>query len=134
MILNVDITATKNVNGGTIAQATLILAQGELTNLQLIIPTGHVGLTRTVFFYQGHQIWPLVTGSFRGNGSHIIVNPKLQIDTQPRELTIQLTNFDDSYVHTVYAIIEVDTQSGEGISVTDLIELGINTRLEDVRK
>ena len=125
MILNVDVTALKKITSATIGLKSLTLPKGELTNIQLIIPSGHVGLTLTKFFYQGHQIWPLVTGSFRGNDTLITINPKLQINEQPRELLIQLINNDDTFTHTVYVIVEIDTQSNKGISINDLLSLGL---------
>ena len=125
MILNDTITALKLNIIPTTKQKTFILPKGKLNDLQLIIPTGHVGLTETVFYYQGHQIFPLISGNFKGNGTHIKINPGLRIDTQPRELKVILTNYDDTYEHSIYVILEIDTTSNEGLSIQELISLSM---------
>lgn len=79
-----------------------------IEEVTLIHPAGCVGLVGTWFLYQSHQLYPFNAGArFKGNGASIPFKPKTEITEPPFQLTMLSFNDDDTYAHTVYAIIEV---------------------------
>ena len=124
MILWKEVTANLASGTPTIASIQFDLPKGVITKLDVTIPLGHVGLTETRIFYQAYQVFPLVSGAFRGDASYISFHPNLVLDDPPREMIIQVTNRDDTFNHTVYVMIEIDTKLALGVTLSELLQLG----------
>lgn len=90
-----------------------------VSRVELTFPDGCAGLVGVRFCYQTRQLWPAnPEGWFRGNGQTVIFQPMTRVDEEPAQLFMQAYNLDDTFEHTVFAVIGADF---EGASMSDLI-------------
>jgi len=90
------------------AKQAVAISPCIITQVTIVQPEGCVGLVGTWFMYQSHQLYPFNAGAkFKANGAPIIFRPNTEIAEPPYELTMLCFNEDDTYPHTVYALIEV---------------------------
>ena len=95
------------------ASVDIVITPMTVKSVELTFPSGCVGLVGVWFRYQDQQIWPIAPKSrFRGNDQSIKFNPNVELLEPPFLLTMYGINEDDTYQHTVYAVIDVDFPGG----------------------
>lgn len=81
----------------------LVLTYGVITDVNIYIPRGHVGLARLQLFYHDHQLYPLSSGeSYRGNETTIAFAEYQPIVVEPFELKARGWNLDDTFAHSFF--------------------------------
>ncbi len=81
--------------------------------VELTFPSGCVGLVGVWLEYQDRQIWPDNPGArFRGNDQAIKFAPSIELEEPPFIITFRGINDDDTFAHTVYAVIDVEYPGG----------------------
>ncbi len=84
------------------------ITYGEITDVLIYIPRGHVGLATLKILYHEHQIYPNNHGGvYRGNETSIPFRDNQEIHTAPFELKAVGTNEDTAYDHTFYVGLAV---------------------------
>ena len=95
------------------ASVTIPILPLTVKTVELTFPSGCAGLVGVWFEYQDRQIWPDNPGSrFRGNDQAIRFSPAVELQEPPFEIVVRAINEDDTYAHTVYAIIDVEYPGG----------------------
>lgn len=85
---------------------TLTVPDTRLTRVEVIIPSGHVGLTGLALFYSGTQILP-----WEGNDSWIIGEDDrltFPIDVNVTDELLAVSYNDDIYMHSHYLRLKLD--------------------------
>ena len=104
------------------AVTTAKLVPGIVTEVELLFPAGHTGLTHVVIYYHERQIFPTSPEqSFCGDDHLITFDEQFAVIEPPYELVVYGWNDDEYYDHTVYVDITVrelyTTQSSEATYV-----------------
>ena len=87
---------------------TIKTAPGIVTEVELLFPAGHAGLTHVAIFYHERQIFPTSPEqSFCGDDHLITFNEQFAVIELPYELVVYGWNDDDTYAHTVYIDLTV---------------------------
>lgn len=109
MAYEAEITVPANTPESAPASDVLYIARCVIRRLEITFPTGCVGLVGVRFKYQTRQLWPCNPERwFHGNGQTVTLEPNLKIDEEPFQMTIEAHNLDDTFAHTVYAVIDPD--------------------------
>jgi len=91
------------------AWSILDLAYGYITEVELLFPAGHAGLTYVQIYYQSRQVFPLTPGeAFRGDDHVIQFDEKFPIDEVPHEVMVVGWAPDATLNHTVFVDITVE--------------------------
>ena len=101
---------------------TIKTAPGIVTEVELLFPAGHAGLTHVVIYYHERQIFPTSPEqSFCGDDHLITFDEQFAVIELPYELVVYGWNDDEYYDYTVYVDITVrelyTTQSSEATYV-----------------
>ena len=95
------------------ASVEIGITPAKITSVELTFPSGCVGLVGAWFTYQDQQIWPITPKTrFRGNDQQILFRPNIDLLEPPHTLTLWGINEDDTFPHTVYAVIDVEFPGG----------------------
>jgi hypothetical protein len=109
MAYYVEIETPANTPVASPVVETLKMAPGKVRRVQILHPTGCVGLVGVRFLYFEHQVWPEnPDGWFTGNGSPITFEPGLAIGDSPFELDVEVYNLDDTFAHAPGVMIDMD--------------------------
>ena len=101
---------TTDNTADNIASSVIELCYGDITEVWVFFPHGHVGLTHLQIFHQERQIFPLTPGeSFRGDGFAILITTRWPIHEVPHSVELRGWTEDDTYTHTIYVEISVST-------------------------
>ena len=88
--------------------AVVKVVPGIITEVELLFPAGHAGLTHVAIFYHERQIFPTSPEqSFCGDDHLITFNEQFAIIELPYELVVYGWNDDELYSHTVYVDLTV---------------------------
>lgn len=91
------------------AWTILDLTYGHVTEVELLFPAGHAGLTYVQIYYQSRQVFPLTPGeAFRGDDHVIQFDERFPIDEVPHEMMIVGWAPSATLNHTVYVDITVE--------------------------
>lgn len=103
------LTIPAGTTEGDPAWTILDLAYGYITEVELLFPAGHAGLTYVQIYYQSRQVFPLTPGeAFRGDDHVIQFDEKFPIDEVPHEMMIVGWAPSATLNHTVYVDITVE--------------------------
>jgi len=81
---------------------------GTISQVFVLFPPGHAGLTHLQIFYQTRQIFPTTPGeSFSGDDTQYIFSEKWPVFEAPHELLLRAWNEDTEYEHTIYVQLSV---------------------------
>ncbi len=95
------------------AQSSIEMPPTLVDRVELTFPSGCVGLVGVRFQFQGRVIWPYnPDGWYLGNDQTVIFSPNIELVDQPSTLTIEGYNDDDTFLHNVYVIIDVEFKGG----------------------
>jgi len=79
----------------------LEISPGVIHRVQVVFPTGCVGLVHVQVWYEEHQLYPSNPGgSFTGDGVLIEFRDFFEITQKPYRLKLVGWNLDDTYQHT----------------------------------
>ena len=95
----------------------LEVCQGIISQVFVLFPPGHAGLTHVQVFYQTRQIFPSTPGeSFTGDDTQYTFSERWPITEAPHELLLRAWNEDTEYDHTIY--VELSLLAPEVIVTT----------------
>lgn len=81
---------------------------GTISQVFVLFPPGHAGLTHLQILYQTRQIFPTSPGeAFVGDDTQYEFSERWPIFESPHELLLRVWNDDDTYDHTVYVELSV---------------------------
>jgi len=110
--------------GGDPAWTFLPLEYGYITEVEILFPAGHAGLTYVQMFYQSRQIFPLTPGSaFRGDDHQIRFNERFPILEVPHEILVVGWAPESTLVHTVYVGITMEAPPPVSVGGVEYIPL-----------
>ncbi|MBA7568657.1 hypothetical protein ES708_10391 [subsurface metagenome] len=90
------------------ALADLDLCAGVISEVEILFPAGHSGLTYLQIWYLGRQIFPTSPGAtFRGDGSVIEFGEQWVIQEVPHRLQLRGWAPDAELPHTIFVGISV---------------------------
>jgi hypothetical protein len=91
------------------ATSTIEVAAGTITEVEILFPAGHAGLTYLAIWYQERQIFPTTPGqAFRGD-DHVIEMPERRVIREvPLRLELRGWSPDATLDHTVYVDVTVE--------------------------
>lgn len=123
-----------NTPAATPQSTTWTLERGAVERMDVVIPSGHVGLTGVAFSWGGRQIIPYEGGEWiTGNDDEVTV--ELDFDLSARALTVLTYNTDDTFGHShhlrayIVDLERVPEGLGVGGGFVPAPELGIPTEL-----
>lgn len=95
------ITVPKNTSSEAPEKFELVIQFGVIHRIEIIIPTGHAGLTGVRLLRGLHQIAP-TSGSewFLGDDVHLSYAEFVEIDDTPFSISVEAYNEDDTYAHS----------------------------------
>jgi hypothetical protein len=89
-------------------EETLKVCFGTISQVFVLFPPGHAGLTHLQIFYQTRQIFPTTAGeSFTGDDTQYVFSERWPIFEAPHELLLRAWNDDDTHEHTIYVELSV---------------------------
>jgi len=81
---------------------------GHITQVSILFPPGHAGLTHLQIFHQTRQIFPSTPGeSFVGDDTQHVFAERWPIFEAPHRLMLRAWNDDTENPHTIYVDISV---------------------------
>ena len=105
----VELAIPANTPDTAPAVQEISLAPGVIRTVEILHPTGCVGLAGVRFKSASTQLWPLNPGGwYIGNGSPIVFHPNLAIVKNGVLVEAQGYNDDDTFAHAVTVMIDVD--------------------------
>lgn len=96
-----EILVPKNTQSETPQKSELEIQFGVIHRIQVVIPSGHGGLTGIHILQGLHQIAP-TSGSewFSGDDLVIEYDEFIEVESTPFSLSVEAYNTDDTYAHT----------------------------------
>lgn len=81
---------------------------GTISQVFILFPPGHAGLTHLQIFYQTRQIFPTTPGeSFSGDDTQYAFSERWPIFEAPHELLLRAWNEDTEHEHTIIVELSV---------------------------
>lgn len=81
---------------------------GTISQVFVLFPPGHAGLTHLQIFYQTRQIFPSTPGeSFTGDDTQYVFDERWPIFETPHELLLRAWNEDTEHEHTIIVELSV---------------------------
>lgn len=97
------------------ASVVLDLEYGYITEVEILFPAGHAGLTYIQIYHQSRLIFPLTSGqAFRGDDLVVQFDERFPILEVPYSVQVVGWAPDSTLVHTVYVGISVAAPVGVG--------------------
>lgn len=98
------------------ASVVLDLEYGEITEVEVLFPAGHAGLTYIQIYHQSRLIFPLTPGqAFQGDDLVVQFDEQFPILEVPYSVQIVGWAPNSTLVHTVYVGISVSVPLGAGL-------------------
>lgn len=104
----------------------IAVVEGILSNLQILFPSGHAGLTHLRIMDGEQQIIPTNLGEyFVGDNVLISFSPDQQVMGQDIPIGLVGFNEDDTFPHTVYVYMQIDaTTTSPSAIVARILRIG----------
>jgi len=126
------LTIPPNTGKDNPKEAKITLEGDILTEITIIIPPGHAGLTGLAIFYGIEQLAPLPSGEwFIGDNERISWVERWEIPEGEAEIIIRGYNEDDTYPHSFICRFEVEPE--EVVKVQQQILEEIKALREEIR-
>lgn len=109
------------------------LIKGIVTNIKIIIPPGHVGLTGLSLYNSSRQIFPVSRNEWvRGNNIFIEERQNLLLISNDNIVSFYLYNKDDTYEHTF--TVYLNMEDFEPVTIFDKINENVHDILGAITK
>jgi len=126
------LTIPPNTSKDNPKEAKITLEGDILTEVTIVIPPGHAGLTGIALFYGIEQIAPLPSGEWLiGDNQVIPWVERWEIPEGKAEITLRGYNEDDTYEHSFICRLEVEPR--EVVEVQQQILEEIKALREEIR-
>ena len=90
------------------ALADLAVCAGVISEVEILFPAGHAGLTYLQIWYLGRQIFPTSEGAtFRGDDNVIQFTEQWVIQEVPHILTLHAWAPDAELIHTIFVEVSI---------------------------
>jgi hypothetical protein len=108
MRYSASVTIPANTTESDPHEEYLDVCFGTISQVFVLFPPGHAGLTHLQVFYQTRQIFPSTPGeSFTGDDTQHVFEERQPILEVPHRLLLRAWNSDTTYEHTIYVGISV---------------------------
>ena len=108
----------------TPAWTVLNLEHGYITEVEVMFPAGHAGLTYVQIYHQSRLIFPLTPGqAFRGDDSTITMGSRFPILEVPYAVYVVGWAPDSTLVHTVFVDITMEAPQPVSVGGVEYIPL-----------
>jgi hypothetical protein len=102
MLYEFDVTSPANTAASAPTEVLARLNKGLVTQVQVQIPPGAVGLARGQVWRGNSQIWPSNPGGyFKGDDLVLTWDEDYTLADEPLTLRLRVWNIDDTYPHTL---------------------------------
>lgn len=102
MLFSFDLTVPANTAEADALKLAITLPPGTIDQVEVVIPSGCVGLARTWATRGASQIWPTNPDAmFSGNGNPLLWAEDYDLDDAPFGFTLHAFNLDDTFPHTL---------------------------------
>lgn len=102
MLYEFDVTSPANTPATAPTEVTARLNKGVVTQMQVQIPSGCMGLTAGQVWRGNSQVWPSNPGGyFKGDGLVLTWPEDYTLADEPLSLKLRVWNTDDTYEHTI---------------------------------
>lgn len=102
MLYEFDVTSPANTPASAPTEVLARLNKGLVTQVQVQIPSGAVGLARGQVWRGNSQIWPSNPGGyFKGDDLVLTWDEDYTLADEPLTLRLRVWNVDDTYPHTL---------------------------------
>lgn len=102
MIYRWKISIPKNTLEGSKLKTTLKMERGVVHQIDIVFPSGPVGLAHIQINRGLHQVWPTnASGSFAADNTMISFKEYYEIISKPLQLEAYTWNLDDTYDHSI---------------------------------
>lgn len=102
MLYEFDVTSPANTAASAPTEVLARLNKGLVTQVQVQIPSGCIGLTGAQIWRGNSQIWPSNPGGyFKGDGLVLTWDEDYTLADEPLSLRLCVWNTDDTYAHSV---------------------------------
>jgi len=104
------------------------LGSGRISKVDFHFPAGCAGLVGVRVLQGASQLWPLTSGEWIVSDDHTVTfSSDYLLDVRPYNLTIVGYSEDDTYPHTIYISITVDSVVDSSQPIVEAISLGVPT-------
>lgn len=112
MILSIPVILAPGGSQASPTEQTLVIPPGILRKFLIMFPAGHAGLTHLVIYFNDRQILPEQIGTdFTGDNALLSFEPNINLNEAPNRIKTSAWNTDDTYSHTIYVWLEIDTSA-----------------------
>jgi len=102
MLYEFDVTSPANTAASSPTEVLARLNKGLVTQVQVQIPSGAVGLACGQIWRGNSQIWPSNPGGyFKGDDLVLTWDEDYTLADEPLTLRLRVWNLDDTYAHTL---------------------------------
>jgi len=106
------------------AAAAIELCYGTITEIEVMFPAGHAGVTRLQIWYQERQIFPTTPGeAFRGDDHVIAFDEAWEIHEVPHRVELRGWSIDAEYNHRVFVDISMKELPPERLEALAFVPL-----------
>lgn len=103
------LTIQAGVLASTPVTKVLSLCPGFITEVELLFPSGHAGLTYLQIWYHERQVFPTTAGqAFRGDDHLITFNEHFSVSEVPHEIELRGWAPTTTLEHTIYVDVTVE--------------------------
>ena len=133
MIYVEEITAPAGTSKDNPVTKDVEVTKGLVYKINIVIPSGHAGLTGLWITRGNFQVWPVVAGTFfKGDNEHIDFDDMYLVDEPPFVFKLHMFNNDDTYDHTM--IVRLGLVSKEEYMMKFLPSMAYSNYMDELAK